>query len=289
MPPVSLYSRASTHRAVHEITKAVKLVFASATVSLDGQADIQWPANGKVISAQICNELNIEGNLFIAKHFYDIGQGPSQLTPVNNYQNLHAELQHAIEGTHFLKKFYEHAEQLNQEVSKGFCFVEARLAKEIHDIDINEYPSKASGLGPDDVDDDTYNCGAYWLIEPCRNIAVKKWTGTMSHRLSGFGQEDKTLSAFVHFVWHYTNSSVVLADLQSTLIIGEQSGHTIHELFDYMTHTYEGNSGVGDHGEEGLQLPIVKHKNMQFVAAPSKHGNESKEEEGKIPDGVDDD
>ncbi len=56
--------------------------------------------------------------------------------------------------------------------------------------------------------------GAYWLLEPMRYGEVKRYSGTMSHVPRDSSHYALTISAFVHFVYVYSEESLVFADIQ---------------------------------------------------------------------------
>ncbi|KAJ7720103.1 kinase-like domain-containing protein [Mycena metata] len=73
----------------------------------------------------------------------------------------------------------------------------------------------------------------------------------MDH-LAGQGQLAHTLSAFVHYAFQWSEGAIVLADIQGSS--GRLSTNTMGILiFDMMTHTPDGDSGVGDHGGKGIE------------------------------------
>ncbi|KAF5335253.1 hypothetical protein D9758_017392 [Tetrapyrgos nigripes] len=60
------------------------------------------------------------------------------------------------------------------------------------------------------------------------------------------------MNVFNHFVYCISGQTLVFADLQgSPVMINNHSGL---KLFDVMTHTNTGTSGIGDFGLEGLHM-----------------------------------
>ncbi|KAK6993138.1 hypothetical protein R3P38DRAFT_2800886 [Favolaschia claudopus] len=82
--------------------------------------------------------------------------------------------------------------------------------------------------------------------------------------------------------------STVIADLQTSATVNEH-GHGINVLFDMMTHTTNGASGDGDHGQTGIDTFVSKHEcvdrcaglrlSQEGFAMVSKPGDSSDEEE----------
>ncbi|KAI0629563.1 kinase-like domain-containing protein, partial [Trametes polyzona] len=102
------------------------------------------------------------------------------------------------------------------------------------------------------------DAGVIWLLEPRRSTAVNKWSGTMVHP-NRLDKLHMTMSAFAHFSFLWSESTLVFADLQSSY--GRRADKTPAKiLFDIMTHTRAGSSGVGDHGLEGLKKFISDHE-----------------------------
>ncbi|KAJ7144011.1 kinase-like domain-containing protein [Mycena epipterygia] len=67
----------------------------------------------------------------------------------------------------------------------------------------------------------------------------------------------RTIHAFAHFVWGHSNQMLVLADIQGTPeLVGQKDGMV---LFDPMTHTKNGASGVGDFGITGIESFLRDH------------------------------
>ncbi|TFY51871.1 hypothetical protein EVJ58_g10331, partial [Rhodofomes roseus] len=141
----------------------------------------------------------------------------------------------AIQGQWFLDEFYKLVRQRDIEVDMSFRFVRPLLAKEVID-DLGSF-LLASGVLQADIDSDSEpdKAGAYWLIEPRRAASVRRWSGTMSHPVVA-GQKGATMSVLAHFIYGYSNSELVAADLQST-IAGTDTGTVADVIFDIMTHT----------------------------------------------------
>jgi hypothetical protein len=55
-----------------------------------------------------------------------------------------------------------------------------------------------------------------WLLEPLRAASVDRWSGTLEHPIHA-DKAGKTIDAFMHFAYIYSQQSLVFADLQSKL------------------------------------------------------------------------
>ncbi|KAF8131324.1 kinase-like domain-containing protein, partial [Mycena galopus ATCC 62051] len=97
-----------------------------------------------------------------------------------------------------------------------------------------------------------------WLLEPERgNVQSRKYSGTLEHpRYSD--KQGATINAFQHFVYLNSNKSLVLADIQASESHNSASKASV--LFDLMSHTLTGNSGGGDHGEDGIKTFVDQHE-----------------------------
>ncbi|KAI0788959.1 kinase-like domain-containing protein, partial [Irpex lacteus] len=104
--------------------------------------------------------------------------------------------------------------------------------------------------------------GAYWLLEPMRHTLVKRYSGTMDHINREHGKDALTINAFAHFAYIYSGKEIVFADIQAQ--ISTRQGLAVRTLFDIMSHTPEGNSSVGDHGQEGIDTYEAQHECTEF-------------------------
>ncbi|KIJ27714.1 hypothetical protein M422DRAFT_54921 [Sphaerobolus stellatus SS14] len=97
----------------------------------------------------------------------------------------------------------------------------------------------------------------WWLIEPLWNTVVRKWSST-KHWPEAIGLAEYTVAAFHHFTYKWSKETLVLADVQSSQ--GKLSnGRPGQIFFDHQTHTPDGDSGIGDFGQEGIDAFIEKH------------------------------
>ncbi|KAL1942642.1 hypothetical protein VTO73DRAFT_4882 [Trametes versicolor] len=204
---------------------------------------------------------------FVAKRFFQVGKGPNIVTCTDNASLLELEAQRLYFGQYFLDAFLDRAEVTGTEIAENFDFSTCFLAKEFLEIDNTSSvkPSPASGVRDtwDAASHSEQESGVVWLIEPRRSRVVDKWSGTLDHPY----HKDKlgaTLDAFVHFGYEYSQSTLVFADLQTSKGLlrprdGREPGEKGHVLFDIMTHSQAGVTGVGDHGEDGIRNFLSKH------------------------------
>ncbi|KAG6848200.1 hypothetical protein H0H93_002484 [Arthromyces matolae] len=127
---------------------------------------------------------------------------------------------------------------------------DAFLAEEV------EAHSVASGEAEGDPTD--FTNGVTWLVEPKRSLALTKFSGTLQHGTSNHDLKSLTVYAWAHFVFGYSQESMVVADIQGTP--AQVKGKDGLVLFDIMTHTTNGESGVGDFGVEGMLTFLKDHE-----------------------------
>ncbi|KAJ7853224.1 kinase-like domain-containing protein, partial [Mycena leptocephala] len=98
-----------------------------------------------------------------------------------------------------------------------------------------------------------------WLVEGKRVSAVISFTSTLDHKARGAeDSQSDTGHTFAHFAFQYSEGSLVFADLQGTP--GPVRGNNGLILFDPMTHTLDGGSGLGDFGMEGIESFVNGHE-----------------------------
>ncbi|KAJ6613706.1 kinase-like domain-containing protein, partial [Mycena sp. CBHHK59/15] len=85
------------------------------------------------------------------------------------------------------------------------------------------------------------------------------WSGTNEYPAWHQNKIGSTLNTFAHYVYLFSQESTVLADLQTATAVNE-NGDGIQVLFDMMAHTTDGSSGVGDHGQAGIETFLKKHE-----------------------------
>ncbi|KAK7046460.1 kinase-like protein [Favolaschia claudopus] len=237
----------------------------------DGEVTIQWDsedkreaflddvpyASGKTKKVY---QIVVDGKSYVAKRFYEIGRGDGLVSIDENTVQLTNEMIRLAKGQWFLDKFYERAEETATSVTTDFRFSEGLLVQEIIGESASA-PSPAAGQSLDaflDSVDQNPDSAITWLLEPLRASYVEKWSGTLEHPTHS-NKAGKTMDAFVHFCFVYSQRSLVFADLQSTR--GRSpTGKAASILFDVMTHTILEDSGVGDHGQAGIDAIQKSHR-----------------------------
>ncbi|KAI1781872.1 kinase-like domain-containing protein [Ganoderma leucocontextum] len=201
---------------------------------------------------------------FVAKRFFNIGGEGGDVSCTDNAHFLTLEAQRLELGNMYLSEFYKHARTQGADVSTDFGFTPYLLARENTEPGLDgATPSKASGISPEKWKSDwpfsDWDAGIVWLLEPRRSHLIDRWSGTLSQP-SRQNKRFATMGAFAHFSMLLSENSMVFVDLQSSygnLRDGHGYGRV---LFDPMTHSLSGNTGVGDHGLEGLGTFIDDHQ-----------------------------
>ncbi|KAF8146510.1 kinase-like domain-containing protein [Mycena galopus ATCC 62051] len=133
-------------------------------------------------------------------------------------------------------------------------FAQAYLLTEIP-VGVTRCPSAASGL---EVFDEEAG-GMSWLVESKRASVVISFTSTLDHKARGSDDiQSETVHAFAHYIFGYSGGELVFADLQGTPT--PVRGNNGLVLFDPMTHTMAGGSGLGDFGIDGIETFINTHE-----------------------------
>ncbi|KAJ6566837.1 kinase-like domain-containing protein [Mycena capillaripes] len=165
-----------------------------------------------------------------------------------NRIEIEGKIQRLGIGKWMLNAFYRHCKsRKDTRVDTNIAFADAFLAVEI------DRPSIASGVHLITENDD----GLTWLVERKRPSSVIKFSGTLVHHSHRKDLRSATISAFAHFVFGYSKRTLVVADLQGTPCLVQNNDGLI--LFDLMTHTAVGDSGVGDFGWEGIKTFVNDH------------------------------
>ncbi|KAJ7156232.1 kinase-like domain-containing protein [Mycena filopes] len=193
-----------------------------------------------------------DGEQYVAKRFYQLepDAGEDTASPEDNRVEIEAEVVRLSQGKWFLDAFYRFCRgRKDVSIDLNIEFTDAFLAVEV------KQPSKASGLAsiPEGQEE-----GLTWLVERKRPTTVIKFSGTLVHHTHRTDLRSATISAFTHFVYGFSNQSLVFADLQGTP--SRVKGKDGLILFDVMTHTNSGDSGVGDFGLEGIKTFLSGHK-----------------------------
>ncbi|KAH6893870.1 kinase-like domain-containing protein [Coprinopsis sp. MPI-PUGE-AT-0042] len=178
------------------------------------------------------------------------------------------ELGHLISRGHL--QIYKVCERQNVNVFQNLSFAKAFLLEE------QGLPSPASSLSAPtpttehEGEDETMAEGAeklpglMWLVEkrhPSSHIV--RFSGTLQHPSAHSDLMHLTIYAFNHFVFGHTNHQLVFADLQATPVAAvSKQGKKVEgfQLFDPMTHTTTGCSGVGDFGRVGIDGFVRQHE-----------------------------
>ncbi|KAJ7664900.1 hypothetical protein B0H14DRAFT_2658546 [Mycena olivaceomarginata] len=172
-----------------------------------------------------------DGQALVAKRFYRISDSDEMGPPITVLENrtqIYLELRRLMVGAYFLKQFFMAAKRQGVDVYTAIEFADAWLGQETQVT-----PTQASG-------------------------AAK----STSHSLSITKLGDKTSAlrpSMLLRISPYGNSqkSIVLADIQGTP--AHRGGRDLMILFDPMTHTPAGDSGIGDFGVEGIRSFIQDH------------------------------
>ncbi|KAF6744661.1 kinase-like domain-containing protein [Ephemerocybe angulata] len=189
---------------------------------------------------------------------------PPDFTVAVHNSHITAELTKLLTGRSMMKKFYKVAAEKGVRVYPGLRFTHGFLAQE------HKAVSPASGMADRNTNydiqffDDKSHEGFIWLVEPRHaSTRVQKFGGTLSHPSFGSDLLHSTLYSFNHYVYHLSNKQMIFADLQGSPCLVQNGDDEVEglELFDPMTHTAseENSSGVGDHGQEGIDLFLSQH------------------------------
>ncbi|KAJ7161857.1 kinase-like domain-containing protein, partial [Mycena crocata] len=251
----------------------ISLHIANVTINEDdGQVHVSWDT-AETREAMLDNayfacgktkkvyRLSIGDQDYAAKRFFEVGNGIECVSTIENATQLENEMIRLKQGQWFLDKLYARADETETEVYKDFSFSDGLLVQEIIGPD---GPSPASGLTMDSFMaslDTNPNCAIFWLLEPLRSSSVERWSGTLQHPPHE-NKPGRTMDTFMHFSYVYSQQTLVFADLQSESMLlhtRSRTGESNWILFDVMTHTCDGASGVGDHGEDGMQAILSDH------------------------------
>ncbi|KAL0952448.1 hypothetical protein HGRIS_006717 [Hohenbuehelia grisea] len=208
--------------------------------------------------------LKINNKEYVAKKLVNIGKGQEDLDADTAAPHLTQDLVRLRRMATFADLFMEHASNAGAEVA-DFKVSDGFLIK-IYNVKPSPtaqaaaeapLPDNANTDPLSDADED-YPLAAVYLVEPRRtSTSVTKFSGTFGLR----SRNDKltaTLMAFNHFVLQQTACQYSFADIQGTKE-ATSFGTQIITIFDAMTHSSSGNSGLGDHGLEGIKDFIKKH------------------------------
>ncbi|KAJ7638087.1 kinase-like domain-containing protein, partial [Mycena rosella] len=97
-----------------------------------------------------------------------------------------------------------------------------------------------------------------WLVETKSSTIVEHFTFTLNHQARRQDLSAQTVHVLAHFVYGNSTRNIVIADLQGTP--AHLGGRDVLVLFDPMTHTPKGDSGIGDFGVQDIESFIRDHK-----------------------------
>ncbi|KAJ7495783.1 kinase-like domain-containing protein [Mycena galericulata] len=210
---------------------------------------------------------------YVAKRCYTLGNGTA-VSIIANRDELIREAITLGRAKFFLDNFKGECESGEIDIS-DFEVTDFLVAREgVIAKDVSEtpsfIPSPASGIKLSDyqvlsdnqkdeiVMDNKIISSVAWLLERERsNIHFRKYSGTLEHP-HHTDKQGATINVFQHFTYLNSNKTLVLADIQGSESYNPSNKAGI--LFDLMSHTHSGDSGAGDHGEDGIQSFVVQHK-----------------------------
>ncbi|GJJ16212.1 hypothetical protein Clacol_010508 [Clathrus columnatus] len=181
-------------------------------------------------------------DVFAAKCFDDLKPLVDKVSNADNQSHIQNELSRHITATHLGVQFVEFAKSKGVQVYEKFTFSDSWIAV------------VADGPRP----------GWAYLMAPMlstRDVIKFSGTNTAGANESNRG---KTMDTFAHFSLFITEEDLVLTDIQEGILTPEYvEGYQFSEmltLFDLMTHTKNGNSGLGDDGVDGIERFKKQHR-----------------------------
>ncbi|KAG1782532.1 kinase-like domain-containing protein [Suillus placidus] len=196
--------------------------------------------------------LIIENQEYVAKKLFDVGQGRGQLTIQDACKFLTADLIRLKRLSYFETKFTQQVIQEGVDaaafqVSDGFIIKTYSDAGQVVDVEAELQTPISEDIIP------THEPTSIYLVEPRRvSSAVLKFSGTLGVR-NRTDKRSATIMAFSHFILESSACEYMFADLQGSIDRGILCDtESVLTMFDPMTHTPLGESGLGDHGFEGI-------------------------------------
>ncbi|KAJ6486042.1 kinase-like domain-containing protein [Mycena vitilis] len=194
----------------------------------------------------------VTGEQYVAKRFFklngdDSHEFTSDVSVDNNRVEIEGEIYRLATVKWFLDAFYRFCKTRS---TINIAVADAFLAVEV------ENPSTASGVASISEGEE----GLTWLVEHKRPTAVIKYSGTLVHHSHRKDLRSATISAFAHFVFGYSKGTVLiffLPELGTPCLVRNNDGLV---LFDVMTHTKNGESGIGDFAEQGIKSFLDGHQ-----------------------------
>ncbi|KAK6984688.1 kinase-like protein, partial [Favolaschia claudopus] len=297
---------------------ATQVVFFFAKHSSDaktGEQSFTWTAENPVSGvltdvsfnkgkSKLVFRLTINGVAYVAKRCYSLG-GESKVSILANRDQFTKEGITLGRTNFFLKNFKQECDSEGIEISGkltlpllAFDVTDFALVREGTVNSTESFiPSPASGLAPSEYSDllevekaelaadSNILSSITWLIERERgDVQLRKYSGTLDHP-SYSDKQGATINLFQHYVYLFSRKTLVLADIQASESQDKHSHPSI--LFDLMSHTINGESGAGDHGEQGIKSFVDQHNicvqkcaQMGLEALREREDGESEDEEG---------
>nr|VWP02366.1 APH domain-containing protein [Ganoderma boninense] len=207
----------------------------------------------------IFGQLRIGNKPYVAKKLVNIGGGRSEEIPLSKATTvLTADLIRIKRMAYFAGKFKVLAYDQGVDIAE-FDVSEAFLIK----IYKPSAPPTENGSDGGDEEDPprpeaSEEASGVYLVEPVRlTTTVVKFSGTLGATTRS-DLRSLTVTAYAHYVAEQTACRYIFADIQGSNN-ANAGGKLSLTLFDPMTHTAEGTSGIGDHGPRGLQDFISSH------------------------------
>nr|VWP02501.1 Reducing polyketide synthase FUB1 (EC (Fusaric acid biosynthesis protein 1) [Ganoderma boninense] len=205
--------------------------------------------------------LRIGTRSYVAKKLVNVGGGRSEDIPLSKTINvLTADLIRLKRMGYFADKFKTLAYDHGVDVAE-FDVSDAFLIKSYKPKPSTVTPAEHADGGNDEDTTDvasTEEVSAVYLVEPLRlSTTVVKFSGTFGSTTRN-DLRSLTVSAYAHYVAEQTACRYVFADIQGSNN-ANSSGKLSLTLFDPMTHTAEGTSGIGNHGRKGLEDFVSNH------------------------------
>ncbi|KAJ7912785.1 kinase-like domain-containing protein [Mycena leptocephala] len=189
---------------------------------------------------------------YVAKRCYTLGNG----TTVSIIANRDELIREAI--TLGRAKFFLDNFRGNGVIAKDASETPSFIPSPASGIKLSDYQALSDDQRDEIVMDNKIISSVAWLLERERsNIHFRKYSGTLEHP-HHTDKQGATINAFQHFTYLNSNKTLILADIQSSESHNPSNKAGI--LFDLMSHTQSGDSGAGDHGEDGIESFVVQHK-----------------------------
>ncbi|KAJ7085183.1 kinase-like domain-containing protein, partial [Mycena belliarum] len=190
---------------------------------------------------------------FVAKVFFNIGQGRGK-NLAQNEMLLFKDMVRLKRLSFFRNQFMEAALDSGAEVSGGYF-----LVSDVFAIVVESRAGK--------------KVNTTYLVEPLRSsTAVEKFSGTIGGSDNSTNKISSTMTALTHYILQSTACRLAFTDLQGSLHSGRPGAPRELVLFDPMTHSLSRQTGVGDHGPEGIDDTISTHR-CSFMCKAMKLAN----------------